>query len=134
MFKYGAAESNLTVFGIPIDDFGTSDPAVTIEEIEDRGALQRGLGGTTIRLDNKTLPMRLTVNLMAGSAQARQIIAAAKSGVDATFTFIQSGTGERHVGFDGMLQSRGPRNRVGKTENSISDEQFVFVFGDGEET
>lgn len=132
MNKYGADGANLTVFGIPLDEFGDSDPPITIEDIEQRSTLKRGLGGTSLRMDNATTPKRLTVNLMPGSAQVRQILAAARSGVDATFTFSQSGTNEKHAGFDGILVNRNQATRGGKT--TISDEQLVFEFADSEET
>lgn len=132
MNKYGAAESNLTIFGIPIEEFGDTDPAVTISDVENRSNLKRGLGGGSLRLDNVTRPKRLTVNLMPGSDEVRQIIAAEKTGADATSTFVQSGTGEKVVMFEGILETRGDMGRVGKS--SVSDEQFVFLFNDSEES
>lgn len=132
MNKYGAAGANLIIFGIPVDEFGDTDPAITIEDVEDRSTLKRGLGGTSLRMDNVTNPKRLTVNLMPGSAQVRQILAAARSGADATFVFSQSGTGEKHAGFDGIFVSRGSVGRAGKT--SVSDESLTFEFADSEET
>lgn len=132
MNQYGADGSNLTVFGIPLDEFGDTDPPITIEDIEDRATLKRGIGGTSLRLDNQTRPKRLTVNLMPGSDQVRQIIAAEKSGVDATFEFRQSGTGERVAGFDGVMTQRGQMGRGGRT--TVSDEQLIFEFADSEES
>ncbi|MGE4336218.1 MAG: hypothetical protein AB7E55_09620 [Pigmentiphaga sp.] len=131
MFRYGADGSNLVVFGIPIDDFGDTDPAITIEDIEQRSTLKRGIGRTSVRLDNQTRPKRLTINLMPGSDQVRQILAAEKSGVDATFSFRQSGTVEMVTGFDGVLVTRGTMGRAGKT--SVSDCSFIFEFADSEE-
>jgi len=132
MSKYGAAGSNLIVFGIPVDEFGDNDPAITIEDIEDRSTLKRGLGGTSLRMDNVTNPKRLTINLMPGSAQVRQILAAARSGADATFVFSQSGTSEKVAGFDGIFTQRGSMGRAGKT--NVSDEVLTFEFADSEET
>lgn len=132
MQRYGADGANLTVFGIPVSDFGDTDPPITIEDIEPRSTLKRGIGGTSLRLDSKTTPKRLTINLMPGSTQVRQIIAAAKSGADATFSFRQTGTAEMVVGYDGILVNRGTMGRGGKT--SVSDEQFTFEFADSEET
>src|SRR5690625_5012950 len=130
--RYGADGANLTVFGIPIEEFGDTDPAITIEDIEQRSTLKRGIGGTSLRLDSKTRPKRLTINLMPGSAEVRQILAAEKSGVDATFTFSQSGTQEKVVGFDGVLVTRGSMGRAGKT--GVSDDALTFEFADSEET
>jgi len=118
MYRYGADGANLTVFGIPIDDFGDTDPPITIEDIEQRSTLKRGIGRTSVRLDNQTRPKR-------------QILAAEKSGVDATFSFRQSGTVEMVAGFDGVLITRGTMGRAGKS--SVSDETFVFEFADSEE-
>lgn len=132
MDKFGPANTTLIVFGIPIDDFGDTDPPFTIEELEQRATLKRGIGGNTLRLDNKTRPKRLTINLMPGSIQARQLIAAEKSGADCTFVCQQIGTNERVAGFDGVMTQRGSMGRGGKT--SITDDQFVFEFGDSEET
>lgn len=129
--NYGAEGANLTVFGIPLDEFGDTDPPITIEDIENRATQKRGIGGTTLRLDNKTRPKRLTVNLMPGSVQVRQLLAAEKSGADATFTFRQTGTDEVVTGFDGVMVTRGSMGRGGKT--TVSDEQFIFEFADSEE-
>lgn len=132
MFKYGADGSNLVIFGIPVTEFGDTDPAITIEDIENRSELKRGLGGTSLRMDNVTLPKRVTVNMMPGSVEVRQLLAAARSGADATFSFSQTGTDEVHAGFDGILSQRGQAGRAGKT--TVSDEQLIFEFADGEET
>lgn len=132
MKRYGADGANLTLFGIPIDDFGDTDPPITIEDLEPRATLKRGIGKTSVRLDSQTRPKRVTVNLIPGSDQARQILAVEKTGVDATFTFFQTGTTETVMGFDGVLVNRGSMTRGGKT--SVSDEQFIFEFADSEET
>ncbi len=131
MHRYGADGANLTIYGIPIDDYGDSDPAITIEDIEARSTLKRGIGRTSVRLDNQTRPKRLTINLMPGSEQVRQILAAEKSGIDATFSFRQSGTLETVIGFDGVMVTRGSMGRAGKT--SVSDEMIIMEFADSDE-
>ncbi len=132
LVNYGAEGANLTVFGIPVEQFGDTDPAITIEDIEQRSTLKRGLGGTSLRMDNVTTPKRLTVNLMPGADEVSQILAASRSGVDATFTFTQSGTGEFHAGFDGVLINRNQVGRAGKT--TVTDEQLVLEFADSDES
>ncbi|WP_395303144.1 hypothetical protein R0L47_13310 [Pectobacterium polonicum] len=82
MKRYGADGANLTLFGIPIDDFGDTDPPITIEDLEPRATLKRGIGKTSVRLDSQTRPKRVTVNLIPGSDQVRQILAVEKTGVD----------------------------------------------------
>ena len=132
MNRYGADGANLTIFGIPIEEFGDSDPPIRIEDIEQRSTLKRGIGGTSNRIDNLTRPKRLRVFLLPGSDEVRQILAAEKSGVDATATFRQTGTAESIVMFDGVLVNRGSVDRGGRT--TVSDEEFIFEFSDSEET
>lgn len=132
MYKYGAAEAALTINGIVIQEFGDTDPAITIEDIDPRSQQKRGIGGSALRIDNVVRGQRLTVNLMPGSDEVRQLIALDKSGVDITGAFRQIGTDETQVFFDGIIESRGPRARAGKS--SVSDEQFVLLFNDSDET
>lgn len=132
MNRYGADGSNLTIFGIPIEEFGDTDPPIRIEDIEQRSTLKRGIGGTSNRIDNLTRPKRLSVYLLPGSDEVRQILAAEKSGVDATATFRQTGTNETVTMFDGVLINRGSMDRAGRT--TVSDELFTFEFSDSEET
>lgn len=132
MHRYGPGGANLTVFGITISAFGDTDPPITIEDLEPRSTLKRGVGGRSVRLDSLTRPKRLTINLLPGSDEVRQILAVEKTGVDATFSFFQTGTNETVFGFDGIMTQRGSMGRAGKT--SVSDEQFIFEFNDSEET
>ena len=130
--NYGPNGTNLIIAGIPIDEFGDADPPITIEDIEQRSTLKRGIGGTSLRLDNATRPKRLTVNLMPGSDQVRQLLAVEKSGADITMVLSISGSAEKVAGFDGVLVTRGPMGRGGKSQ--VTDEQFIFEFADSEET
>jgi len=132
MNRYGADGANLVIFGIPIEEFGETDPPIRIEDIEQRSTLKRGIGGTSNRIDNLTRPKRLRVSLLPGSDEVRQILAAEKSGVDATASFRQTGTNESFVFFDGVLVNRESVDRAGRT--TVSDETFVFEFADSEET
>ena len=131
MFRYGADGANLTLCGLPIDDFGDTDPAITIEDIEQRSTLKRGIGRSSVRLDNQTRPKRLTVNLMPGSEQVRQLLAIEKTGADASFSFRQSGTLETIIGFDGVLTNVGTVGRAGKS--SVTDHFFTYEFSDSDE-
>lgn len=131
MHDYGAAGSNLSINGITIGSLGDVDPPIVIEDIEPRSTLKRGTGGQSVRLDNVTRAKRLTIHLLPGSDEARQLIALDKSRVDFFGMFNQSGTGESIVFFDGIMVNRGQLGRGGKT--NVSDEQFIFEFNDSEE-
>lgn len=132
MNDYGAAGANLSLNGITISSFGETDPPIVIEDIEPRSALKRGTGGKANRMDNVTRAKRLTIHLMPGSDEARQIIALDKSRVDFYGMFSQSGTDESTTFFTGILVNRGQQGRGGRT--NVSDEQFIFEFNDSEET
>lgn len=132
MNRYGADAANLTINGIPIEEFGDTDPPVTIEDIEQRSTLKRGIGGTSNRIDSVTRPKRLTVNLLPSSNEVRQLLAVEKSGVDFAATFRQTGTAETVTMFDGVLINVGPIGRAGKT--TVTDHQFIFEFANSEET
>jgi hypothetical protein len=132
MKNYGASHADLIINGLPIDEFGDTDPPITIEDIDPRATLKRGIGKTSVRLDGPTRPKRLSVSLIPGCDQVRQLLALEKSGVDFFFTFRQRGTDETVEAFDGVMTQRGGMGRGGK--QSASDETFVFEFADSEET
>lgn len=132
MKNYGASHADLIINGLPIDEFGDTDPPITIEDIDPRATLKRGIGKTSVRLDGPTRPKRLSVSLIPGCDQVRQLLALEKSGVDFFFTFRQRGTDETVEAFDGVMTQRGGMGRGGK--QSASDETFTFEFADSEET
>lgn len=132
MNRYGADGSNLNINGIAFEEFGDTDPAITIADVDPRSVLKRGVGGTSVRLDNQARPKRVTVHLMPGSDEVRQILALEKTGVDFAGSFRQTGTAETFVFFDGVLEQREQAGRAGKA--NVSDDTFVFLFNDSEET
>lgn len=132
--NYSAADGILTINGTVIDDFGESDPALTIEDVKDRTALKDGLGGNSVALDAVATPKQLTINLMPGSAQARYLVGLMKSKITIQATWNQSGTMEAEALVDGRILRRGPRARIAEQTGSLSDEQFVIKFRDSTET
>jgi len=132
MIKYGTNNSYLTISGINIENFGVTDPPYTIADIEDRSVINGGVGETSVRLDNARRPKQLTVNIMPGADEVRQLIALEKTGVDITATHRVGGSGERVEMFEGVISRRGDMGRAGKS--SVTDEQFIIVFNNSEET
>lgn len=129
--NYGPEGVNLTINGIPIEELGTTDPPITVADVENPTEIKRGLGGSSVRMDRVTRAKRLTVNVMPGSAESRQLIALIKSGADISFALTVNGTNEKEAGFDGVPEQRGDRTRGGGSEPS--DDQFVFLCADGDE-
>lgn len=132
MHKYGADRADFTLNGLPITTWGDTDPPISIEDIEPRSTLKRGIGKSSVRIDSQTRAKRVTISLLPGCDEVRQILALEKSGVDFYFTFRQRGTDETVTGFDGVMTQRGSMGRGGK--QSASDETFTFEFNDGDET
>ena len=132
MHKYGADKADFTLNGLPITTWGDTDPPLTIEDLDARSTLKRGIGKTSVRIDSQTRAKRVTICLIPGSDEVRQILALEQSGVDFFFTFRQRGTDELIAGYDGVMTQRGSMTRAGKT--SASDETFTFEFADSEET
>jgi len=132
MHKYGADRADFTLNGLPLSTWGDTDPPITIEDIEARSTLKRGIGKSSVRIDSQTRAKRVTISLLPGCDEVRQILALEKSGVDFFFTFRQRGTDETVSGFDGVMTQRGGMGRGGK--QSASDETFTFEFTDSEET
>jgi len=129
--KYGAAEASLVINGIPIEEFGDTDPPITLDDAEERTVQKDGIGGTGLRLDRVNQPKTLVVNLMPGSDEVRQLLAVQATGADFTCTFRQIGTNEVTVMWDGTMNRRGPQGRAGR--GSVTDEQFTFRFRDSQE-
>jgi len=132
--NYSSADGLLTINGTSINDWGETQPSVSIEDINPRVALKRGLGGNMAAMDPTTTPKRLTVNLLTGSPQARYLVGLLKSRVTIQATWTQMGTVETEVFIDGRITSRGPRGRIAEQTTSLSDEQFVIEFRDSTET
>lgn len=132
MLKYGNAYSHLTINGIETDDWGETDPPLTIEDIAPRATLKRGTGAGSVRLDSVTRPKRLTINLLPGSSQVRQLLAIEKTGADFYCKWTQQDTGEVIDCFAGVMTTRGQVGRAGRA--SVTDEQLIFEFNDSEET
>lgn len=129
--NYGAESTNFVINTVPFNEFGETDPPITVEDIEQRSTLKRGIGGTSVRLDNRTRPKRVTVNLQTGSAEVRQLLAMEKSGVDFTATLSITGSNEKALFYDGVMTNKPSYGRGGKT--TVGDDQFVFEFADSEE-
>ena len=132
MLNYSQDKGSLTLNGISFENLGETDPPITIEDIEPRTHLKRGTGGKSVRLDNATRAKRVTVCLMPGCDEVRQVLALDKARVDFNGLWSQAGTLEKVALFDGVLTNRGELGRGGKT--AATDEKLIFEFNDSEET
>ena len=132
--NYSSADGLLVINLINITEWGETDPALSIEDINPRTSMKYGLGGGAAALNPVAIRKRLTVNLLPGSAQARTLIALMKSKATIQAGWTQLGSVEAEALIDGRILSRGPRNRITEQAGSLSDEQFVIEFRDSTET
>src|SRR5690625_7818346 len=89
--NYSSADGLLTINGTSINDWGETQPSVSIEDINPRVALKRGLGGNMAAMDPTTTPKRLNVNLLPGSPQTRSHVVLIKSRVYIHATLSHTG-------------------------------------------
>lgn len=132
--NYSSADGLLIINGTNITDWGQTQPGLSIEDVNPRVQMQYGLGGGAAAMDPVTLRKRVTINLLAGSDQARYAVALAKAKTTIQGSWTQLGSVEAEVFIDGRIVSRGPRGRIAETAGSLSDEQFVIEFRDSTET
>jgi len=130
---YSSADGLLIINGTNITDWGQTQPALSIEDINPRVQMQYGLGGGAAAMDPATQRKRVTINLLTGSDQARYLVALAKAKTTIQGSWTQLGSVEAEVFIDGRIVSRGPRGRIVENTGSLSDEQFVIEFRDSTE-
>lgn len=130
---YSANNGLLTINGIPITEWGETQPSLNVEDINPRVAMKYGVGGDAAALEPSTVRKRVTINLMPGSLQARALVQLVKAKTTIQATWAQVGSAELEVFIDGRCVGRGPRGRIAEQTASLSDEQFVFEFRDSTE-
>ena len=111
-----------------IDDWGRTDPPFTIEPIDDKSTLIRGLGGRAIKFTRKNPGQRLTLNLLRGSKQAIGLQALVNSGAEvagsyASIAGIEGAVFAEGVGIRGKSMARGGPG--------MNDATFIFEFNVG---
>lgn len=131
---YSISGSILTLNRVTIDQFGETDGAIEVDDIDPRSTIKRGIFGGGARLRPATRPKRMTIYLMPGCDQVRWLIAQDKAGVTIHGIWQQQGTLEKEVFVDGEIVSRGTRKRAARTDAGLSDEVFVIEFLDSTET
>jgi hypothetical protein len=111
-----------------IDDWGRTDPPFTIEPIDDKSVLSRGLGGNAVKFTRKNPGQRLTLNLMPGCKQAIGLQALVNSGAEV------SGSYASIAGYEGAVFAEGVATRgksMGRGGPGMNDATFIFEFNAG---
>lgn len=126
--EYGASGAILTLNTLTVDDWGDTDPALTMEDIEPSATLTRGIGGKGILNSTVTIPKRVTINIKPGGDQSRALNAMRTNRTVIQGSFTQVGTGEIATFIDGVITTKGQTGRASKT--GVSDDQFILEFND----
>ncbi len=122
---YDIAGYVVTFDGRTLTAFG--ETGITYSEITPKRSLIMGTGGSHVTTQRASSGKRVTINLMAGSADAAYMHAKynATQGGGHTFTAQQIGTLETAIGSGGVLISVGDRTRASMT---ITEDSFVIEF------
>lgn len=114
----------ITTVGV-IDDWGRTDPPFTVEQIDDKSVLSRGLGGNAVKFTRKNPGLRLTLNLMPGSPQAIALQAMVNSGIEV------SGSYASIAGLEGAVFAEGVFTRgksMARGGPGMNDTTFIAEF------
>lgn len=125
MQNFSTDKFSVTVNDRIIESWGSTNPPVSVAEIDPPSQLIRGQGGGAVRFDRKNPGMRVTLNLLPGSADSAFVQGLKNTNANISASFRQIGTLEVAVGSEGVIVSRGTTGRGG---SSVSDDQYVIEF------
>jgi hypothetical protein len=111
-----------------INDWGKTDPPFTIEPIDDKSTLIRGLGGRAVKFTRINPGQRLTLNLLPGSPQAVGLQALINAGTEV------SGSYASIAGLEGAIFSEGVGTKgksMARGGPGMNDATFIFEFNAG---
>ncbi len=129
--NFSTADFLITVNGSDLSNWGTTDPAVTHEPIDQNADLVRGMGGDALRLDRVSPGRRYTINLQPGSQDSAYMQSLMNSKANITITTTQIGTLDKTVASEGVIVNDGQTGRAGQ---SPTDDQYIIEFNKFQQT
>jgi hypothetical protein len=120
--------SVLTINGATVDEWGQTDPPLTLEQIDDKEVLVRGLSGGAARIRRINEGWSLTVNLQPGSENSKYLSTLANNAVGVSASYATIGTNENWIGTEGVMTRQPSMGRGGP---GFTDDQFQFQFNAG---
>ena len=129
--NFSTADFLITVNGRDLTNWGTTDPSVTHEPIDQNADLVRGMGGDALRLDRIAPGRRYTVNLQPGSQDSAYMQSLMNSKANITITTTQIGTLDKTVASEGVIVNDGQTGRAGQ---SPTDDQYIIEFNKFQQT
>ena len=115
----------IVVNGRSLTDWGTTDPSVTHEPIDQVSDLVRGMGGDALRLDRVAPGRRYTINLQPGSQDSAFMQQLMNSKANITISTTQIGTLDKTIASEGVIVNDGSTGRAGQ---SPTDDQYIIEF------
>lgn len=121
----------VSINGRSINNYGTTDPAITHEPIDQASDLVRGMSGDALRLDRVSPGRRYTVNLQPGSQDSAFMQTLMNSKANITMTTTQIGTLDKTIASEGVIVNDGSTGRAGQ---SPTDDQYIIEFNKFQQT
>lgn len=115
----------IVVNGRSLADWGTTDPSVTHEPIDQVSDMVRGMGGDALRLDRVAPGRRYTINLQPGSQDSAFMQQLMNSKANITISTTQIGTLDKTIASEGVIVNDGSTGRAGQ---SPTDDQYIIEF------
>lgn len=128
--NFSPSNTDFRINGIAITSWGTGQPPLTIEPIDQSGNLIRGEGGGAVALYRDNFGWRVTVNLLPGSANSAALKALKKARTSLTFSHTVIGTLEVGAGVDGIFVSEGALGRGSSSQ--VSDDVYTMEFNNAD--
>jgi hypothetical protein len=126
MSNYSNSLFVASVNGRRVTAWGVSATPCRDEPIDPKSTLQRGQGGTAVRIDRINPGRRVTLSIDAGTSDSAYLQGLMNSGATITFTKQQIGTLEVATGTEGVIVNDGASDRGGAT--SVSDDIYIIEF------
>lgn len=121
----------IVVNGRTLTDWGTTDPAITHEPIDQISDLVRGMGGDALRMDRVSPGRRYTVNLQPGSQDSAFMQTLMNSKANISISTTQIGTLDKTIASEGVIVNDGSTGRAGQ---SPTDDQYIIEFNKFQQT
>lgn len=123
--NFSTERTVVTVNGVPITDWGETDPPYSESPLNPAGSLRQGLGGGGLRLDRINPGRTVTLNVNPGSANSAYLQGLFNSKANISLSKTIVGSLETAIGTEGMITNDGTVGRGGST---VTDDVYIFEF------
>lgn len=128
--SYSPSQVVLHINGRRISNYGQSETPISVETIDEKHSLIRGMNGNAIKTTRVNNGWTLTVELLPGSSNSKYLTRLYNELVQEDYeaTLVVIATGESVSLSEGVLNLTGP---IGRGGTSITDDIFTLQFNIG---